>query len=469
MAKTHDLQSSERIVDRRLDSAPPHSTPSRERLRAGKELRHATPRSSQARWTPPADRPDPVALLQASDRTRLPELLPIRYGRMLQSPFAFLRGAAPIMARDLAVTPSTGVTVQLCGDAHLLNFGVYVTPERHLMFGLNDFDETLPGPWEWDVKRLAASFVVAGRENVCASDVCAEAAGAAARAYQSWIGTYARMSYLDAWYARVDDETILNTLPRAARDWGTPREAKDRPRRQMRQLSKLPTTINGQARIVDDPPLVTHASDERVGDQICALVERYIATLPDDRRALARRYTLVDVARKVVGVGSVGTRCYILLFNGRDQDDVLFLQIKEADASALEPYLAPSAYAQHGERVVQGQRLIQASSDTFLGWGCVADVHYYLRHLADIKGAVEMPSMTPTYLVAYARICGWALARAHARSGEAARISGYLGRNSAFERAITRFAVDYADQTERDHAALVAAVKAGRISAETGI
>lgn len=447
---------------------PPSQSTVDARLQAGKVLRATAPRNAQAAWAPPENRADPVALLQAEDARRLPDLLPIRYGRMAASPLGFLRGAAAVMAADLATTPASGITSQLCGDAHLMNFGSYTTPEGALVFGLNDFDETLPGPWEWDLKRLVASFAVAGRTSAFRDADCGQAVAAAVYAYQARMAEYAHMPYLGVWYARVSDHAILPLLPREARGRTALRFGQIR-HEQLRQLNRLTTSADGRPRIVDNPPLITHISDERIGDRAHALVERYAASLTDDHRDLLERYTLVDYARKVVGVGSVGTRCYVLLFIGASQDDSLFLQIKEAGASALERYLGRSGYAQSGERVIQGQRLLQPASDMLLGWGRVAKVDFYIRQLADLKGAVNIAAMTPAYLVAYAQVCGWALARAHARSGEAARISGYLGRGDTFPQAMTRFALAYADQTERDHAALVEAIKAGRVHAEASV
>lgn len=436
------------------------------RLEQGKAARNAVSRSAQALWKPADDRPDAIKLLQQRDAKRLPELVPIRYGRMTTSLISFMRGSAILMANDLASTPSTGITPQICGDAHLLNFGVYATPERNLVFGLNDFDETLPGPWEWDVKRLSASFVAGGRDNKLSDAFCEEAVESLVRSYQTHIAEYARMSYLDVWFARVDDAAILSMLPKQARDRSALKPGEGRG---LRQLSKLTTIVDGQPRIADDPPLLTHASDARIGDQLGRLLAGYLDSLNNDRRALLERYTLKDFALKVVGIGSVGTRCYVMLFQGLDEHDVLLLQIKESDASVLEAHLGQSAYAQHGERVVQGQRLMQAASDLFLGWGRAGSTDYYIRQLPDLKGTVNLAEMTPATYMSYADVCGWALARAHARSGEAARISGYLGRRDVFAHAMCTFAFAYADQTERDYETLLAAIKDGRIKAEMGV
>jgi uncharacterized protein (DUF2252 family) len=440
-----------------------------DRLAAGKALRARVPRSAHGSWSPSAERPDPLSLLQAADGTRVPELVPIRYGRMLTSPFTFLRGAAALMASDLVTTPSTGITVQVCGDAHLSNFGAFATPERNLIFDLNDFDETLPGPWEWDVKRLAASVVVAGRANAFAASACAEAACTAVRAYREHIGEFARTRTLEAWYTQVDAAAVLSVLTGASQKAAARSFEQATRRDHMRAFRKLTAVVDGRLRIVEDPPLVTHIPDEWLGDRLHTLTRAYLASLPDEMRRLFERYRMVDVARKVVGVGSVGTHCYIVLLMGRDTDDPLFIQLKEATTSVLEPFLSPSAYSSSGQRVVCGQRLMQAASDIFLGWGDVDTMHFYMRQLHDMKGSAVVEAMSRADLVAYAALCGWALARAHARSGAAAEISGYLGCRDTFDTAVTAFADAYADQTERDHAALVAAVRAGRIDAETGI
>lgn len=437
-----------------------------ERCAAGRALRAAVPRSIHAHWSPPPARADPVALLRAGDATRLPELVPLRYGRMLESPLAFLRGAAAIMADDLAATPTTGIPVQACGDAHLANFGAYGTPERNLVFDLNDFDETLPGPWEWDIKRLAASIVVAGRGNGFDAAQCAEAAHAAVRSYRQRLNEFARRGYLDVWYAQIDAQTVLDTLSSATRRLAGRRFEQASQRDHLRALAKWTTLVDGQVRLVEDPPLLRHVSDERIGDQLRTLVQVYAKSLRDDRQALLQRYTIVDFARKVVGVGSVGMRCYIILLRGKDLADPLFLQIKEATRSVLEPHQGKCLYPHHGQRVVRGQQLIQAASDIFLGWGQVGTTHFYIRQLYDMKGSVQIARLTPAQLSTYGEVCGWALARAHARSGDAARISGYLGAGDTFDQAVAAFATAYADQTERDHAALIAAVKAGCVSAE---
>jgi uncharacterized protein (DUF2252 family) len=438
------------------------------RMADGKALRQRVPRSSHADWSPPGDRQDPLDLLQAQDETRLPELVPLRYGRMLASPFAFLRGSTVVMARDLAATPSTGLIVQASGDAHLSNFGAYATPERNLVFDLNDFDETLPAPWEWDVKRLAASVVVAGRANGFRAADCADAARAAVCSYRERMKAFARLGHLVLWYSRISAEEIAADLPPNARkdfQRGTRRAAH---RDHLQALAKMTTVVDGNVRIVDDPPQIIHHSDELVGKHVPAFAKAYRTSVRDDLRMLLNRYHFVDFAQKVVGVGSVGTRCYVVLLQGNGPDDPLFLQIKQAFPSVLEPYAGKSRYSNHGQRVVRGQQYIQAASDIFLGWGRTNGVDLYVRQLRDMKASVDVTIMSPSRLALYAALCGWALARAHARSGDAARIAGYLGGSDRFDSAIAAFATSYADQTERDHAALVEGVRSGRIKAETG-
>jgi len=442
--------------------------PIAERSAEGKRLREQVPRTSHGAWSPAADRPDPLDLLQAQDRNREPDLIPIRYGRMLTSPFAFYRGSAVVMANDLAATPTSGLIVQACGDAHLSNFGTFATPERNQVFDINDFDETLPAPWEWDVKRLAASVVVASRANGYRPADCAAAAGAAVRSYRERMAQFAQMGNLAVWYNRITGADIAGTVPpdvsknlqRALQRAAT--------RDHLQVLAKMTSAQNGNIRVVDDPPLVIHISDVQLEDRLRTLAKTYRSSIREDLRSLLDRYTFVDFARKVVGVGSVGTRCYVTLFRGNHDDDPLFLQIKEAYSSVLEPYSEKSKFPNHGQRVVRGQQFIQAASDIFLGWGRVAGVDFYVRQLRDMKASVEVTLLPPDRMVMYGALCGWALARAHARSGDAARIAGYLGSGTTFDDAIVKFATAYADQTERDHAALVAAVKSGRIVAETG-
>jgi uncharacterized protein (DUF2252 family) len=439
-----------------------------ERMAEGKAIRGNLPRSLHAEWSPPADRPDPLDLLQAQDETRIPELVPIRYGRMLASPFAFLRGSAVVMARDLAATPATGLTVQACGDAHLSNFGAYATPERTLVFDLNDFDETLSAPWEWDLKRLAASVVVAGRTNGFRAKECADASAAAVRSYRERIAAYAPLGHLKVWYSQISAEEIAADLRSADRKAFQRGTRKATQRDHLQALAKMTSVVDGNIRIADDPPLIVHHSDEVVGERVPAFANAYRSSIRDDLRELLKRYHFVDFAQKVVGVGSVGTRCYIVLLQGNGPDDPLFLQIKQAFPSVLEPYAGKSQYNNHGQRVVRGQQYTQAASDIFLGWGRANDIDLYVRQLRDMKASLDVTIMAPSRLAVYAGLCGWALARAHARSGDAARIAGYLGSSNRFDRAIVDFAMAYADQTERDHAALVEAVKSGRIEAEVG-
>jgi uncharacterized protein (DUF2252 family) len=445
---------------------PPLPLP-KERMEQGKSRRTQSPRSAHAPWKPAANRPDPIELLEESNRTRLQELVPIRYGRMLLSPFAFLRGSPIVMAHDLAATPASGIRVQACGDAHLMNFGVYASPERNLLFDVNDFDETLPGPWEWDLKRLAASCIVAGRSYGIRERDCREAARAAAMSYRWRMSDYSRMRLLDVWYSCVDAETVLEVVGRRSRKELSRDLSKARRRTNLQALSKLTTVVDGHLRIVETPPLVSHVHDERVNEGLRRVFRGYYESLSDDHRALVQRYRFVDVALKVVGVGSVGTRCYLMLFDASHSKDPLFLQIKEAQPSVLEPHAGPCRYHNHGRRVVVGQRLMQAASDIFLGWSSDGEHCYYVRQLRDMKGSANLLTMNGTDLIDYAELCGWVLARAHARSGDAAVIAGYLGKSEAFDDAVASFAVRYADQTEQDYEALQAAVRRGRIVAET--
>jgi uncharacterized protein (DUF2252 family) len=448
--------------------APSLPTPA-ERLAEGKARRTYASRSAHTVWQPPANRPDPVALLEESNRSRLQHLVPIRYGRMLASPFTFLRGSPIVMAHDLAATPVSGIRVQACGDAHLMNFGVYASPERNLLFDVNDFDETLPGPWEWDIKRLAASFVVAGRSYGRRSSACLEAAGACASSYRQRIREYSRMRLLDVWYSRVDAQAVLKVLRRGGRAEMSRELNKARRRNSLSVLSKLAAPVDGKLRIVDDPPLISHVDDIALGETVRRFFAGYYATLQDDRRTLIERYRFVDFALKVVGVGSVGTRCFVVLLDSSHHEDPLFLQIKEAQASVLEPHVGRSRCHNHGHRVVSGQRLIQSASDIFLGWSGYGQHHYYVRQLRDMKATADLEAMSGPDLAAYATLCGWVLARAHARSGDAALIAGYLGKSDVFDRALVAFAQAYADQTERDFEAFEEAVRSGRIVAEKGV
>ncbi len=480
------------VVDEKSDGQPAsapvvaHFT-AEERAARGRATRAECPRSSHASFEPAPDR-DPVAILEAQAATRVPELVPVRYGRMLVSPFTFYRGAAAVMAHDLASTPRAGLRVQLCGDAHLSNVGGYASPERSLVFDLNDFDETLPGPFEWDVKRLAASFEIAGRDRDFTDDERTTAVLNAVRSYRDWMRKLAEARNLDVWYARLDVETIQRNLreqqakPQAA----TVAKAAEKARTKdsLKAFAKLTHEVDGEPRIVSDPPLIVSAADlaqeagiqfEWLEDVIHGLFRQYRETLQDDRRHLLEEFRMVDLARKVVGVGSVGTRCWILLLLGRDGDDPLFLQIKEAQASVLEPYLGKSEFENHGERVVAGQRLMQATSDIFLGWlhsketldGAERD--FFVRQLWDWKTSVDLDTILPRGLELYGSVCGFLLARAHARSGDRIAIASYLGKSDSFDRALAEFAVAYADQNERDHAALRQAADERRIPVQEGL
>jgi len=436
------------------------------RAAAGKAWRKKVPRSSHADWQVPSRRPDPLAILEASNRGRVPELIPIRYGRMLASPLAFLRGSAAIMASDLANTPILGNKVQACGDCHLMNFGLFATPERNLIFDINDFDETLPAPWEWDVKRLATSIILAGRHIAGPDKACARATLAAVSSYKERMAACSKMTQLDVWYSRVDAAMIQKLARRASdRDMDAIIK-KARSNTSANALPKITRFSHGKRRIVDNPPLVFHGDEGAIRKTFRKHEQRYVQTLRADIRVLIDRYHFVDAALKVVGVGSVGTRCGIVLLMAAD-DDPLFLQFKEATPSVLESYTAKSQFENHAERVVTGQRLMQAASDLFLGWFQSLDGRdYYVRQLRDMKASAEIEGMTMSSLAEYAAICGQALARAHARSGAAALISGYLGNSARFDHAVTDFARRYADQTQRDYDKLVAAVKSGRIRAK---
>jgi uncharacterized protein (DUF2252 family) len=454
-----------------LDKRPaPDLAPVAERVAAGKALRERVPRGSHGEWAPAADRPDPIAQLEEQCADRLPDLVPIRYGRMATSPFAFLRGSATVMANDLANTPRTGIEVQACGDAHLANFGVFATPERNIVFDINDFDETLPGPWEWDVKRLAASFVVAGRDRGFDEATNRTAVLAMVWVYGMRMRELAAMRTLDVWYSRLDADMLLNALKGTQRRTVEKSLAKARLRDSLQAQAKLTEMVDGQRRIVDAPPLIQRVAlgGDSEGEFIRTTFEDYSRTLQADRHALLSRYRFVDVAMKVVGVGSVGTRCLIVLMEGRADDDPLFLQVKEANESVLERHLRKSRYRNHAQRVVTGQRLTQAASDIFLGWiRGRGDEHrdFYWRQLRDVKGSADLETIQPAGLILYGEACGAALARAHARSGDAAMITGYLGTGGSFAQAIADFAERYADQSEKDHAALVAAIMSGRLEA----
>jgi uncharacterized protein (DUF2252 family) len=463
-----------------------HLTPA-ERAARGKLARAEVPRASHAEFDPGPDRPDPIALLQEQAKTRLPELVPVRYGRMMVSPFTYYRGAALPMASDLATTPVSGLAVQACGDAHLSNFGIFGSAERRLVFDVNDFDETLPGPWEWDVKRLAASLEVAGRDNGYSDKERRDIVTATAAGYRQAMRSFAGMTNLDVWYAHADiDElraelaTQIKASQRKALDKGI---AKARTRDSMQEVAKLTHLVDGRPRIIADPPLLVPAEQlaESPEDfatfmsQISDLISKYRRTVETDRRYLLEQYDYCDLARKVVGVGSVGTRCWIVLMLGRDDSDPLFLQVKEAEESVLSRFAGASKYANQGQRVVAGQRLMQAASDIFLGWvHIVAGLDgrkrdFYVRQLRDWKFSLDISVMIPDGMRRYGQLCGWTLARAHARSGDRIAIASYLGNGDVFDKAITQFAAAYADQNEKDHDALVDAVKSGRIMAEQGV
>ena len=444
-----------------------------QRREQGRAARQVVPRGAHAGWTPAPDRPDPVDLLQAQARDRIPELVPIRYARMMASPFAFMRGSAILTAQDLASTANSGIQAQLCGDAHLSNFGAYASPERALLFDLNDFDETMAGPWEWDVKRLAASFVVAGRDKGFDVSACRHAAQACVASYRQRMAEFSEMGELELWYSRIGEEEVRGLLSDARAGKKTAKRLsknvrKARGRDSLQALSKLTTVVDGRRRIIEDPPLLVRIPEgEEIRTQINAILESYKRTLQEDRRHLLERYRFVDAAMKVVGVGSVGTRAFVVLLEGRDENDPLFLQVKQAGPSVLEGYLKSNTYEHHGHRVVVGQRLMQAASDIFLGWFRGTEGRdFYWRQLKDMKGSADLENMSADDLIIYAGLCGWTLARAHARSGDRVQIAAYLGKSERFDGAIADFAEAYADQTERDHAALLEAVKSGRVASD---
>ena len=455
-----------------------------ERVARGKAARVEVPRSSHGEWEPSPLRRSPVELLEVQAETRVPELVPIRHGRMLVTPFTFYRGAAYLMAADLAGMPRTGLQAQLCGDAHLSNFGAFAAPDRRLVFSINDFDETLPGPFEWDVKRLAASFAVAGRDRGFTDTERSGVNVMVGRAYREAIAGYSAMTNLDLWYTRLDAEEILGRWMKVASAEQKKRAdrnlAKTRSKDSLKAFGKLTEIVDGEPRIISDPPVIVPIEDllgdraHELEDFLRGVIRSYRRTLAGDRRKLLERYRYVHAARKVVGVGSVGTRAYIMLLLGRAGDDPLFLQFKEAEASVLEPFLGKSEHANHGQRVVEGQRLTQAASDIMLGWiraEGIDDVKrdFYVRQLWDAKGSAIVELMEPNLMTMYARVCSSELARAHARSGDAIAISSYLGTNDSFDRAIAQFAEAYADQNERDYKTLTDAVSDGRIKAETGV
>jgi uncharacterized protein (DUF2252 family) len=476
-----------------------------ERQAMGRQASDQTPPSSHSGWHPAADRPDPVALLEEQDLTREQDLVPVRHGRMMVSPFTFYRGAARIMAADLKDTPVAGLGAQLCGDAHLSNFGLFASPERRLLFDLNDFDETLPGPFEWDVKRMAASFMIAARHNGFSKADARAATQASVTAYREAMADFARMPTMDIWYAHLDEDELRTAIrstvaatkkevkgKKGKKDEGVDKLArragkraektaeKAHTRDSLQALSKLGELVDGQYCIVSQPPVIVPARDlaatyglspDEVMPSIRDQFRQYRATLQPDRRHLLEQFEIVDAARKVVGVGSVGTRAFIVLLLGRDATDPLFLQIKEATSSVLEAYLPKSRYQHHGARVVHGQRMMQAASDIYLGWTKGIDVnrHFYWRQLRDMKGSAVVEEMIPLGLTFYAGICGWTMARAHARSGDPVAIAAYLGASDAFDKSITDFSQRYADQNEQDYEDFVKAVQSGRLQAVEGV
>ena len=461
--------------------ASPQTITPREHEASGREARRRAPRTIQARWDPGADRPDPVKILSDQDKSRLPDLIPIRHGRMLVSPFTFYRGAAGIMASDLGVTPRSGLGVQLCGDAHLSNFGVFAAPDRRLIFDINDFDETLPGPFEWDVKRLVASFAVAGRDRGFKKGVRRGVLKTATRFYREEMRRLATERNIDVWYERDDLDALeqyrSEVSHKVARKFDKGR-AKAEAKNSLRALAKLTRKQDGELRIVSDPPLIVPIEEllpksrlKLAEAELSDLVEKYRETLQPNIRSLADRYRFVHVAHKVVGVGSVGTRCWIVLMLGRDSDDPLFLQVKEAGPSVLAPYAGGSRYKHQGRRVVEGQRLMQAASDILLGWLSVEEGldggrrDFYVRQLWDGKGSAQIETMTPSVMDLYARLCGATLARAHARSGDAIAIGSYMGGSEKFDEAMADFAESYADQNERDYERFAAAVDSGQLEA----
>jgi uncharacterized protein (DUF2252 family) len=443
-----------------------------ERMAEGKELRKTFPRANLGNYKPARNRADPVDILEEQGKSRLANLVPIRYARMLTSPFAFLRGSAAVMSADLAApdnNQTTGIKVQACGDMHVANFGVFASAERNLIFGINDFDETLPGPWEWDLKRLVTSIVASGRFLGADKDMCTEGVRAAVSSYRKRMKEYAQMGNLELWYATITEKEILKTIPPAAQKGLKKMTSKARTRTHMQVLGKLTDLVDDKYRLKDDAPFVVHETHTQGGrpieEALALFLESYFLSLAEDRKILLKHYKIVDVVRKVVGVGSVGTRCWVIFLTGNNPDDPLFLQVKEAQPSVLEPFTAASGYSHPGQRVVQGQRLIQGAPDIFLGWGEQDGMHFYVRQLRDMKGGVEFDPKTVKLenMPAYCSLCAWALALAHAKSGDAAMIAGYAGNSDELDEAMVRFAFAYADQTEKDHQALSTAAMNGRI------
>lgn len=453
-----------------MELDPATTTPS-ERAAAGEAARRVVSREALGEWEPGDDRPDPVEILVEQGRHRVPELLPVRYGRMAVSPFTFLRGAPAVMAHDLSTSPTTPLRTQLCGDAHLSNFGSYGTPERRLIFDLNDFDETLPGPFEWDVKRLCASLLVAARTSGQGEKAGRKAAVAAARTYREHLCELASKDVLDVWYEHVELSEAMQSFAGIVSPKKLAKQLEKTQHRTSSQvLTKLTEIIEGERRIRHQPPVLVPLDSPEWHDIAQDVLNHYAQTMDDDHALLLGRFRLVEIAMKVVGVGSVGTRCLIALMHGRDEDDVLFLQVKEAEHSVLAPYAGESRYEHQGQRVVAGQRLMQAASDLFLGWtdGPFGN-HYYVRQLRDMKGSVDVDGLSPDGLQRYGELCGRVLGRAHARAADPSAIAGYLGKATRFDEAMGQFAIAYADQTERDHARFLEAIDQGRITAEAGV
>ena len=465
----------------------PHPSVEERRAR-GKDARTETPLAAHTGWEPASDRPDPVSLLEEQNTRREQDLVPVRHGRMMVSPFTFYRGAAAIMAADLEDTPRAGLDAQLCGDAHLSNFGAFASPERQLVFDVNDFDETLPGPFEYDVKRMAASFTIAARNNGFSKADARAATRASVAGYREAMAEFGQMSTMEVWYAHLNSDEIMAAVRKGAK---TKKGAKDvkraekvvkkaRTRDSLQALSKLGELVDGRYRIVSQAPIVVPErelaasyglSPTEVEDAVREQFRAYRATLEEDRRHLLEKFEFLDLARKVVGVGSVGTRAFIVLLQGRDEQDPLFLQVKEATTSVLEDHLPKSRYKNHGERVVRGQRMMQAASDIYLGWTVGLDTsrHFYWRQLRDMKGSAEIEVMGPSALMTYAGLCAWTLARAHARSGDPVAIATYLGTSDKFDRSITDFSERYADQNERDYEEFVGAIRSGKLEAVEGV
>jgi uncharacterized protein (DUF2252 family) len=437
----------------------------KERLYAGEQIREHVPHADHAVWKPPRKHRDPIELLEISNRHRLPNLVPVRYGRMVRSPFTFLRGSAGLMAHDLATTPTTGIQVQACGDCHLMNFGLFATPERNLIFDINDFDETLPAPWEWDVKRLAISFAVAARDNRLSDKDARAIAVESVRAYRERLRKLSRMSPLDVWYDRLDAQSIVDMAPNSeTRKFREQIVSKARLRVGDYLYPKISSEVGGRRRLIDQPPVLFHVHEKGFMQNVRMALQDYRLSLPHERRVLFDRYRLEDVAVKAVGIGSVGTYCFVGLFFSAENHPLL-LQFKEACPSVLAPHAGKSEYENQGQRVVTGQRLMQSSSDIFLGWTRGQNGRYFfVRQLRDMKMSAPIENISTARMKLYAELCGLILARAHAKSGDAALISGYLGKTDSFDQAIGKFALAYADQNAKDHAKLLAAEKSGRIN-----